>query len=108
MDTQASSSSAERLHTGNAGEGLEAMSGSKDSLDQTVNPRVLTLEFIFTLPDERDIIVTAIMESPDRWVGLLDWSGDVTATDLYGNKIELTDHESDLAHYEASQRCLKE
>ena len=71
------------------------------------NPKVRNLEFVYTLPDEREIIVLAQMEAPDRWTGMLSWSGDVTATDLDGNPIELTQHESDLAHDEASQRCLK-
>ena len=65
-------------------------------------------EFPFTLPDGREVTIHATMESPDREVGMLYWSGSVYATDDDGKHVFLTQYESDLAHHEASERCLKE
>jgi hypothetical protein len=69
------------------------------------NAVIRKFEFSFTLPDEREVYIQAEMEAPDRGVGLLEWAGSVTATDLDGNPIELTPHESDLAHWQAVQMC---
>ena len=66
---------------------------------------VRKFEFTYEMEDGSEVTVKAVMEPPDREVGLLNWQGDVSVFTFDGVPVELTERELEWIHWQASERC---